>query len=169
MGGKSKVNTFSLYGEGWEAVYTGQVDLKFINSYNIWDGKEGQQGSGFSVPAFHDPPWFHLLFHPWVTTMSCLPWKQFLMFVFVKCSEIGTMWTINSNLHMKAWKDNRQGGQGTPNGGNRLQVSCIFISLLGAGGNKLQVSDFFPSLYKIKRRFLLKFCVAIRTPGFPWT
>ena len=71
MGGK--VNTFSLCGEGWEAVYTGQVDLKFINSYNIWDGKEGQQGSGFSVPAFQDPPWFHLLFHPWVPTMSCLP------------------------------------------------------------------------------------------------
>ena len=27
------------------------------------------------------------------------------------------------------------------------------------------VSDFFPSLYKIKRRFLLKFCVAMTTPG----
>ena len=34
----------------------------------------------------------------------------------------------------------------------------------GAGGNKLAM--FFPSLYKFKRRFLLKFCVAIMTPGF---
>ena len=24
--------------------------------------------SGFSVPAFQDPPWFYLLFSPWVTT-----------------------------------------------------------------------------------------------------
>ena len=24
--------------------------------------------SGFSIPAFQDPPWFHLLFCPWVTT-----------------------------------------------------------------------------------------------------
>ena len=30
-------------------------------------GREGQQGSGFSIPALQDPPWFHLLFCPWVT------------------------------------------------------------------------------------------------------
>ena len=77
MGGKSKVNTFSLCGEGGETVYTGQEDLKFINSYNIGHGKEGQQGSGFSVPSFQDPPWFHLLFHPWVTTVSCYPESNF--------------------------------------------------------------------------------------------
>ena len=28
--------------------------------------REGR--SGFSVPAFQDPPWFYLLFRPWVTT-----------------------------------------------------------------------------------------------------
>ena len=43
------------------------------------------------------------------------------------------------------------------------QQSDIFISQ-AAGGNKLAI--FFPSLYKFKRRFLLKYCVAIMTPGF---
>ena len=39
------------------------------------------------------------------------------------------------------------------------------LSLLS--GRRKQTSDFFfPSLYKFKRRFLLKFCVAIMTPGF---
>ena len=28
--------------------------------------------SGFSVPAFQDPPWFYLLFRPWVTTICTL-------------------------------------------------------------------------------------------------
>ena len=31
-------------------------------------GREGPYVSGFSVPAFQDPPWFYLLFSPWVTT-----------------------------------------------------------------------------------------------------
>ena len=70
MGGASKANTFSLYEEGEETGYTGQEDLKFINNYNTGDGREGRYGSGFSVPVFQDPPWFHLLFHPWVTTDS---------------------------------------------------------------------------------------------------
>ena len=30
-------------------------------------GRERRQGSGFSIPALQDPPWFHLLFCPWVT------------------------------------------------------------------------------------------------------
>ena len=50
------------------------------------------------------------------------------------------------------WDGNRQEGEGSPNGGNRLQVS-----------------DIFPSLYKIKRRFLLKFSVAMMIPGSTWT
>ena len=37
-----------------------------------------------------------------------------------------------------------------------------------AGGNKL-VLYFPPSLYKFQKRFLLKFCVAIMTPGSTWT
>ena len=27
-------------------------------------------GSGLSIPAFQDPPWFYMLFSPWVTTVS---------------------------------------------------------------------------------------------------
>ena len=38
-----------------------------------------------------------------------------------------------------------------------------FLSLLS--GRRKETSDFFPSLYKFKRRFLLKCCVAM-TPGF---
>ena len=37
-------------------------------------GREGQQGSGFSIPfhliSFQDSPWFNLLLHPWVTTVN---------------------------------------------------------------------------------------------------
>ena len=64
------------------------------------------------------------------------------------------------------WQGNRQEGQGSPNGGNSLQVSDIFISLKRQEETNV---IFFPSLYKFKRRFLLKFCVAIMTPGFTWT
>ena len=61
---------------------------------------------------------------------------------------------------------NRQEGQGSPNGENRLQVSDIFISLKREEEtNKWYFFFFFPSLYKFKR-FLLKYCVAIITPGF---
>ena len=39
-----------------------------------------------------------------------------------------------------------------------------------AGGNKLQRLRFFsPCLYKFKKRFLLKFCVAMMTPSSTWT
>ena len=37
-----------------------------------------------------------------------------------------------------------QEGQGSPNGGYRLQVSMFFIFLYVAGGNKLQVSGISP-------------------------
>ena len=37
---------------------------------------------------------------------------------------------VNStNIHCWNWEGNRQEGQGSPNGGNSLQVSDIFISL----------------------------------------
>ena len=52
----------SLYGVGGETGYTAQEDLKSINCYNTGEGR--MIGSGFSVPAFQDPPWFYQLFHP---------------------------------------------------------------------------------------------------------
>ena len=57
------------------------------------------------------------------------------------------------------WDGNRQEGQGSPKGGNRVQVSDIFYLSLK------QQKEIFPSLYKIKRRVLLKFCVAMMAPG----
>ena len=47
------------------------------------------------------------------------------------------------------------------------EIACkcqTFFSLLS--GRRKQTSDIFPSLYKFKRRFLLKYCVALMTPGF---
>ena len=56
----------SPYGVGGETGYSAQEDLKSTNSYTMGEGRT--IGSGFSVPAFRDPPWFSLLFHSWVTT-----------------------------------------------------------------------------------------------------
>ena len=53
-------------------------------------------------------------------------------------------------------------GQGSPNGEKRLQVPDIFISLTRQ--EETNQGYVFPSLYKVKRRFLLKCCVAM-TPG----
>ena len=46
------------------------------------------------------------------------------------------------------------------------EIACkwqTFLSLLS--GRRKKRAIFFPSLYKFKRRFLLKFCVAIVAPG----
>jgi len=64
-GGKSKADTFSLWGRRENKIY-GSRGLKSINSYNTWEGKMIRVC--FSVPAFQDPPWFYLFFCPWVTT-----------------------------------------------------------------------------------------------------
>ena len=37
--GTSKANNFSLCGTGWETGYTTQEDLKFINNYNMGEGR----------------------------------------------------------------------------------------------------------------------------------
>ena len=61
-----------------------------------------------------------------------------------------------------------------PQGQRGLQMEEIackcqtFLSLLSS--RRKQTSNiFFPSLYKFKGRFLLKYCVAIMTPGFAWS
>ena len=57
---------------------------------------------------------------------------------------------------ISSWKGNRQEGQGSPNGGKRLQVPDIFISLKRQ--EETNQRYVFPSPYKFKRRFLLKCC-----------
>jgi len=54
--------------------------------------------------------------------------------------------------------------------GNRLPVSdfsffFLISPLSGRGKQTTSIRFFFPSLYKIKRRFLLKFCVDMMTTG----
>ena len=54
--------------------------------------------------------------------------------------------------------------------GNRLHVSDIFyLSLKWQEETNYRRHSFTPCLCKFKRRFLLKFCVAMTTPGSTWT
>ena len=63
---------------------------------------------------------------------------------------------------------NRQEGWGAPSGGNRLQVSDFLnFSCKQQKETNYKCWTFFPSLYKIKR-FVLKFCFAMTTPGSTW-
>ena len=61
-GGVRKIS--SPYGVGGKTGYTAQENLKSVNSDNMGEGR--MIGSIFSIPAFQDPPWFYLLFRPWV-------------------------------------------------------------------------------------------------------
>ena len=45
------------------------------------------------------------------------------------------------------------------------KCQTLFLSLLSSRRKQTSVMFFSPSLYKFKKRFLLKFCVAIITPG----
>ena len=48
------------------------------------------------------------------------------------------------------------------------EIACkcqIFLSLLSSR-RKQTSGNFFPSLYKFKRKFLLKYCISIMTPSF---
>ena len=56
---KSWANTFSLWGRRGDRLYC------FTDSYNM--GRTIRDG--FSVPAFQDPPWFYLLFRPWLSIL----------------------------------------------------------------------------------------------------
>ena len=47
-----------------------------------------------------------------------------------------------------------------------IGFKCQALLSLLSGRRKQTSNIFFPSLYKFKRRFLLKHCVAIMTPGF---
>ena len=61
--------------------------------------REGR--SGFSVPAFQDPPWFYLLFRPWVTTVSPFPSTSFFRLwlkILVWCWLSQLPWV--SHIHM---------------------------------------------------------------------
>ena len=78
--------------------------------------------------------------------------------------------------HAKSWligKDPDAGERVTgrmARGLQREEIACkcqTFLSLLSS--RRKQTSNIFPSLYKFKRRFLLKYCVAIMTPGFTWS
>ena len=81
--------------------------------------------------------------------------------LWVQCPGCG-----KSRLGGGHWEGNRQEGQGSPNGEKTLQVPDIFISLKPQ--EETNQRCVFPSLYKFKRRFLLKRCVA-RTPGLTWS
>ena len=63
--GNSKANTFPVWGRRGDVMLLRRTwNLLIVMTW----GREGPYVSGFSVPAFQDPPWFYLLFSPWVTT-----------------------------------------------------------------------------------------------------
>ena len=82
----------------------------------------------FFIPAFQDPPWFYLLFHPWITTSNI--WK----------------WIVQGEIHTDKAKDFIEKGTGTDSSkvseprrryGNRVsfpvvsgQSSCSFPCLV---------------------------------------
>ena len=115
----------------------------------------------------HLPSWKHY----WIIEKA-REFQKNIYFLFIgyakvfDCVDHNKLWKILQDMGIPDWEGNRQEGQGSPNGGNKLQVPYIFISL------KRQEETnwwyFFPSLYKFKRRFLLKCCVAM-TPGFTWS
>ena len=78
---KSRANTFSLWGRRGDGLYCS------INSYNMEEGRMIRVW--FFVPAFQDPPWFYLLFRPWVTTLSKMTYwmviknKGFILFTYL--------------------------------------------------------------------------------------
>ena len=45
--------------------------------------------------------------------------------------------------------------------------TIVYLSLKWQEETNYKCQIFFLSLYKVKRRFLLKFCVAMTTTGFP--
>ena len=77
-----------------------------------------------------------------------------------------TNYTRNHVAGRTVLRGSQAGRPGVSNGGNRLQPSGIFsLSLKQQEETNSKCQTIFPSLYKIKRTFLLKFCVAMRTPG----
>ena len=46
------------------------------------------------------------------------------------------------------------------------EIACKCQTLFSLLSIRRKLAIFFPSLYTFKRRFLLKYCVAIMTPGF---
>ena len=122
---------------------------------------------GTFLMGIHCRGWRHG-FNPWVRK---IPWKRKWqpspIFLPGKSHRQRSLVGYSPKGCKEWWKGNRQKGQGSPNGRNSLQVSDIFLSLKWQ--EETNYRYFFPSLYKFKRRFLLKYCVAIMTPGFTWS
>ena len=70
-----------------------------------------------------------------------------------------------SNCHvMRGYRQEGWGPQ-MEETGCKYQTFFLYLSFKQQEETNHKYQDFFPSLYKIKRRFLLKFCVAMTTPG----
>ena len=65
-GGQNKKNTFFLWGRRGDSLCCSGAPE--IHQQLQHGGGKHAKGSCFSIPALQDPPWFYLLFCPWVTT-----------------------------------------------------------------------------------------------------
>ena len=110
--------------------------------------------------------------------LGCLRWFTAVLWVAWLRSLSSFLWWQMSTLQMllrNRWTHSAIGFErvtGRKAWGLQMEEIAFkcqtFLSLLS--GRRKQTSNiFFPSLYKFKRRFLLKYCVAIKTPGFTWS
>ena len=75
-------------------------------------------------------PWNSIFLHFVLGVLSVLSLLQCVfVYVCISASLSFISPSLLKSLWVQIWEDNRQEGQGSPNGGSSLQVSDIFISL----------------------------------------
>ena len=131
-----------------------------IYGCEIWTVKKAEHQR---TDAFKLRCWRRLLWVPWTVRRSN---QSILKEINPEHSLEGLMLTLKLQYcgHLERVTGRKAGGL------QKEEIACkcqIFFSLLSS--RRKQTNNIFPSLYKFKRRFLLKYCVAIMTPGFTWS
>ena len=135
-----------------------ELNLKYLLNSNVAHPK-------LSFVLFALLSYFYIM---WYYLYSCFERSEFYKLSFIKhfgpvfLSPI--VWWRESAQALRGKRAGRPGGLQTEETGCKSQK---FLSLLSC--RRKQTRDiFFPSLYKFKRRLLLKCSVAM-TPGFTWS
>ena len=116
LGGKRVGQIPSPYGIGGE---TGYIVPLIVTAW----GREGQLRSGFSVSAFQDPPWFYLLFHPWITTIDSYIFHKWKSIKIINCDGFSVTSSNVSLLHVFPSKKKKK---------EESYKTCLLPCLFGA-------------------------------------
>ena len=126
---------------------------------------------GVCVNSYPLSPWCYLTISSSVTLFSsCLQsFPPSDIFQWISSSHQGPKyWCFSFSIKEASWWAISERVTGRKARGlQREEIDCMcqtFLSLKQQ--EETNYRCFFPSLYKFKRRFLLKYCVAIMTPGF---